>query len=1778
MAPLRHHAIIVLLLLVVASAMAQLDEYCVAGQINGFDAEDFFQTPQDVTLSTCPDSSGNSCCSVAYDASIADGQDTIGLVFRETITDQTVSAGCRVALEAISCLMCSPEQTYYVQKNKANNAVLFVCEDLCNTAYQACGGAYTSYGGSQQSISAAFNSGLDFCESMFESSESLDVYVSIFSDNCWDNFPECRLDDYYMVFTDCIDGTRDRIWGKKAESDCSGGVQQPPNEYGLECAVSCEPGFAVISENGQAVCHECLGGTYSLGGGVRQTVWDSWSTLHFSFSTYCTAKNSHGVTHVYTDEPCGWELTGEDVNSGDIDNDMSSVLETGVTLVADGELIVRFIVDAEPYFDGLSLVVDHVVVAGLISQELLYTTHTYPLSAGYHLIQLVYSKDNSVSVGLDQAAVEWFEVTNIRYADYSCTPCPAGQYQGETAQSICVDCDANSYSTGGAAECTPCEDGYFSYEGSSECLPSNDCTDEDMIWLHGQCEVNQQSGELLRSYYPVWNEPHICHEVAPLADPTWVPCLDCNPGFYRPQGSAQCTPCPSGSASDGIHGCQVCEAGTEAVAYEYFYYFDSWTFLNTRGLSTFCEGECGTTGWVVHDTFVDSGAGHGLDVQSVMTLDTTLFERGTLTFTYTFQCVGKCDLRVTTTSGSGRHLYGGSWVTTQAVDQTISLSLSEGDNIIEFVFGKDETNADQRDDRVMISMINVSHDVDGGAPACSPCEVGYYSSHGGEEACTIAPAGTYVPEEGATSPINCPDGQYSSVEGASACNLCGENVDSTPDRTGCVVDCLFDFEGHTYDMRQMAREDGEMYGPIFDEENNEYYLNACTMEHNDHTCFNGHGQPIETFACQVSETGVGQDLGDIFGYVPLPEEYGNTPGVTLHYTHGDNCRNHTTGELFPRETTVDVICQPSAGIGEPVAFSPTGLVETEQCVYQFMWYSLYGCPLCTEDNYYYIVTECEEGARTIEYHWIENENGYKMCHDGVTLPASIEIACTNTAIDCPEGFYVDLTNPATAENPQCQPADPGFFSIGGGLKYDNWEQLPDGFSAVGWDGSAETYISSGEGTTSLLYINEWVADGYLEFSYKVYSFGDSTAGLYVYYDSAELGDRRTYTGADYITERFMVPAGHHSIQFMFVAGTETTYEERERGARIQWIKAVGLTRAAEYQSPCPPGTYQSEEGQTGCEICGLNTFSAGAAPECTACHHDQYSYLGASECVLRQPCEESDYQLTYNECNGGTTSTVKTLIEPVVCIETEEIDGTVMDEDVECQCPPGHYLVANACLTCPSGKFYSEGECRKSSAGYAALPVTGWFVGPEPGSGIPEEFTTGCSGDCLGGGWIFKVDHVDSNAKYAMADIDSWIELTVEYSAAGKLSFDFEVVADETNGIEVFVNGAQVAVDYHPSNKKRGEATTAVVDLDDGMNTVRWNYHQERGTSGYATLSNIIAVGALDGGALEQTQCPPGTASSSQGMDHCTVCPVGSASSAFAATQCSACSADSIAEDEGSTVCIDCGSLTSSNDDHTDCETSCVFELDGDKHIDLNPLQNMPGPYALPSTGGDLSILMNICSKSSHEFYCIDPFGNPIHTYTCEVDSRGNGVDSGHVLAIQVNQDEELGDSVVLAYTGGEREGCDGARQTKLTITCDADALNSVPTETSKSTECSLDLEWSTIYGCYVCGEDDYETRESACEEGEVTTTVVRISDCYGPAVKESKSESCHNYSFTIGVSLIILLIVLGGVLAIVVGFIAWRYRMLHTRYIALVGSQDGEYEMEEMDNDLAEDKKKEEA
>merc|ERR1711862_246650 len=85
------------------------------------------------------------------------------------------------------------------------------------------------------------------------------------------------------------------------------------------------------------------------------------------------------------------------------------------------------------------------------------------------------------------------------------------------------------------------------------------------------------------------------------------------------------------------------------------------------------------------------------------------------------------------------------------------------------------------------------------------------------------------------------------------------------------------------------------------------------------------------------------------------------------------------------------------------------------------------------------------------------------------------------------------------------------------------------------------------------------------------------------------------------------------------------------------------------------------------------------------------------------------------------------------------------------------------------------------------------------------------------------------------------------------------------------------------------------------------------------------------------------------------------------------------------------------------------------------------------------------------------------------------------------------------------------------------------------------------------------------CEDGVRTINTVRISNCDGPAILTSTTESCPTrYSVSIAVILLYVVIV-----AVVI-----YNRRLSNQYTALVRDSEGQYEMKDMDEDttVAED------
>jgi len=352
--------------------------------------------------------------------------------------------------------------------------------------------------------------------------------------------------------------------------------------------------------------------------------------------------------------------------------------------------------------------------------------------------------------------------------------------------------------------------------------------------------------------------------------------------------------------------------------------------------------------------------------------------------------------------------------------------------------------------RVRLSKVVVSGTDVGGASACIACPRGFMSS-GGVEKCTACPVGHYTPEEGSENCISCPINTASNETGSAECKKCGHGTTTVSGSQTCSDNnCRFrDSLDNDYDFKGLMKEGKKrptlflpldinslifidrMYGPIIDTErdNLAYYINICSMEHSNTSCFDPEtGEGMFTYACEVvsgSDIGKAMNLGDTVGYY----EYRNGTdfGVTIEYTHGTPGCSTDQLPAVERSINITLICDSMAGKVfyallkiDVFLFREIGVLEggnpihkggntwedwqtsPERCKYQFVWRSVYGCPLCSAKHYRSFYGACQDGHRTVSFDWIENP---KPCHGGVRLPQTLRSPC-NSSIVCEDGEFL----------------------------------------------------------------------------------------------------------------------------------------------------------------------------------------------------------------------------------------------------------------------------------------------------------------------------------------------------------------------------------------------------------------------------------------------------------------------------------------------------------------------------------------------------------------------------------------------------------------------------------------------------------------------------------------------------------------------------------------------------------------------------------------------------
>ncbi|XP_075470123.1 endosome/lysosome-associated apoptosis and autophagy regulator 1 isoform X3 [Ascaphus truei] len=365
---------------------------------------------------------------------------------------------------------------------------------------------------------------------------------------------------------------------------------------------------------------------------------------------------------------------------------------------------------------------------------------------------------------------------------------------------------------------------------------------------------------------------------------------------------------------------------------------------------------------------------------------------------------------------------------------------------------------------------------------------------------------------------------------------------------------------------------------------------------------------------------------------------------------------------------------------------------------------------CKESEYHYEYTECDStGTR-----WrVAVPHTPGLC---TGLPDPIKgTACS---FSCTAGQFLDM------RVQQCTPCGEGTYSLGTGVRFEEWSELPHGFSSVASDlyggttGNCSTslweprgeYVASNtdECSATLIYSISLKQEGAVSFEYL---YPDSNIGFEFFIQNDQCQPREEESRWMRTTEK-----GWSYNNVKLTQGNNVLYWRTTAlylGGTIPkpvLLRNILITGAA-YTSecfPCKPGTFTASSSTSSCQVCPKNTYSNRGATVCTQCDPDKYSDSGSASCTPRPPCTEKDYFYTHTACDAnGETQLMYKWIEPKICRESVEGAVPLPDSGVKTPCPPcnpGFYLTnTSSCMPCSYGTFYNGTACSQCPAGTEAV-------------------------------------------------------------------------------------------------------------------------------------------------------------------------------------------------------------------------------------------------------------------------------------------------------------------------------------------------------------------------------------------------------------------------------------------------------------------------------------------
>ncbi|NWU88079.1 K1324 protein, partial [Onychorhynchus coronatus] len=401
------------------------------------------------------------------------------------------------------------------------------------------------------------------------------------------------------------------------------------------------------------------------------------------------------------------------------------------------------------------------------------------------------------------------------------------------------------------------------------------------------------------------------------------------------------------------------------------------------------------------------------------------------------------------------------------------------------------------------------------------------------------------------------------------------------------------------------------------------------------------------------------------------------------------------------------------------------------------------------------------------------------------------------AFSCKAGEFLEM------QAQTCRPCAAGTYSLGTGVRFDEWDEVPRGFANVATNlelqegpGDAAGNCSGHPNTHQPLPVPQQPptppCTATLMFAVSLKQAG-SVSFEYIYPDSS-------------IVFEFFV----QNDQCQPTVEESRWMRTTEKGWEFHSVSGGGGTPGVPGPSPgdkalhgeqrgrgcfpCKPGTFAAAPGAASCRPCPADTFSGKGAAACQPCEPGTYAEPGSGSCKPRPPCTDKDFFYTHTACDAdGETQLMYKWAEPKVC--SEELPGAVRlpPSGVRSRCPPCNPGFAKggggSCQPCPRGSYSNGSACLSCPPGTEpalGLEYKWWNVLPP---NMETTVLSGISFEYKGiAGWEVAGDFIYTAA--AASDSDFMILTLVvpgfsppspvpedaEIREVGRITFVFETV------------------------------------------------------------------------------------------------------------------------------------------------------------------------------------------------------------------------------------------------------------------------------------------------------------------------------------------------------------------------------------------------------------------